>query len=205
MAVENALNFDVDTNKLINFIEMVRGRNFVILDTETTGLHRGEICEIAIIDAMGNTLLDQRVKTVEPIPLGASNIHGITDSDVKDCPMWREIQPKVREILRGKNVVIYNSVYDRKMMHQSDERNGMERVDYKSESVFWCAMEAYAGYHGDWNSYHQSYKWQKLTSAALHMGVEETNAHSALGDCLMTLGVIKAMANGITDTFPDAF
>lgn len=33
------------------FSQIVASGNFVILDTETTGLHNAEICQIAIIDA----------------------------------------------------------------------------------------------------------------------------------------------------------
>lgn len=52
-------------------------------------------------------------------------------------------------------------------------------------------------FYGDWNDYHQSYRWQKLAFAASHMGVEVDNEHDALGDTLMTLGVVKAMAKAV--------
>lgn len=52
-----------------------------------------------------------------------------------------------------------------------------------------------AEFHGDWNDYHQSYRWQKLTDAVRQMRVTvDAKAHDALGDCLMTLAVIKKMA-----------
>jgi DNA polymerase-3 subunit epsilon len=56
-------------------------------------------------------------------------------------------------------------------------------------------MEAYAEWYGDWNSYHGSYTYQKLTNAARRFGVTTEGAHSALADCLMTLAVIKAMTD----------
>ena len=39
------------------------------------------------------------------------------------------------------------------------------------------------------------YRWQKLSAAAQQQGVTVGNGHRALGDCLMTLGVVRAMAS----------
>lgn len=177
------------------FTALVRRGNFFVLDTETTGLHRGEICQIAIIDDAANLLMHEYVKPVNGIPVDASRIHGITNETVESAPGWKEIAPKVREMLTGHDVVIYNAVYDRKMMHQSAESCGIDKIDWKQLANFWCAMEAYAEYYGDWNSYHRSYTYQKLTNAARQFGITTQGAHSALADCLMTLNVIKAMAD----------
>lgn len=167
--------------------------NFVVLDTETTGLNDGEICQIAIIDHKGNTLLDQLVKPTRPIPFDAQRIHGIGNDQVKGAPGWAEVAPRVVEILTGKDVIVYNAVYDRKMMHKSAEYAGIEKIDWKALSPWYCAMEAYAEFYGEWNDYRQSFRWQKLSFAAQQCSVEVKNAHNALGDCLMTLGVVRYM------------
>jgi DNA polymerase-3 subunit epsilon len=178
------------------FKSMVKRGGFVVLDTETTGLTDGEICQIAIINDSGAILLNSYVKTVKPIPAEAQRIHGITDEMVASAPGWAAIAPRVKEILSGKDVIIYNAVYDRrKMMHKSAEHAGMEKIEWKDFARFWCAMEAYAEYNGDWNDYHQSYRWQKLTDAVRQQRVTvDAKAHDALGDCLMTLSVIKKMS-----------
>lgn len=182
-------------NEQASALEILRGvferRNFVILDTETTGLNDGEICQIAIIDGAGTVLLDTLVKPVLPIPIDATRVHGITDRDVATAPGWREIAPRVLDILTGHDVITYNAVYDRKMMHRSAEHAGIEKIDWKTFSPWYCAMEAYAEFYGDWNAYYQSYRWQRLSFAASNCGVRVENAHNALGDCLMTLGVIN--------------
>lgn len=179
---------------LESFYELVRGNDFVVLDTETTGVLDAEICQIAIIDSNGNELLNTLVKPSKPIPEQASRIHGISNDGVKDAPAWAEVQPQMRDILRGKDVVIYNATFDRKMMHWSDEKAGLPRCDYKTEARYWDAMEFYAEYHGDWNEYHGSYTWQKLTVAAERLGIDTKHAHTAIADCRMTLAVIERMA-----------
>lgn len=140
--------------------------------------------------------MDTLVKTVQPIPFGATQIHGITNEMVKDAPRWADIYPRVVEVLTGRNVVVWNAVYDRKMMHRTAEYAGLPKTDWRQISNWWCAMEAFAEVYGDWNSYHQNYRWQKLTTACRYYKLEVANAHSALGDVLMTLAVCQRMAGG---------
>ena len=65
----------------------------------------------------------------------------------------------------------------------------------RDDSAVHCAMQAYAELHGEWSEEKGRYRWQKLSTAAQQQGVKVENAHRALGDCLMTLGVVRAMAS----------
>lgn len=178
---------------LKHFRESLSGKDFNVLDTETTGLYEGEIVQIAIINSAGEILLNTLIKPVEPIPADATNIHGITDEMCKDAPNWLDLAPKIKTILEGKPLVVYNAVYDRKMMHQTAERHGLPKVEWKEVCEWHCAMEAFAEFYGDWNQYRHSYRWQKLVIAARHCGVDYEDAHNALADCFMALGVTKHM------------
>lgn len=167
--------------------------NFLVLDTETTGLERGEIVQIAVIDPDGKPLLYSYVKPAFDIPHDATRVHGITDAHVMGAPSWAQISAALLDIVRGRELVIYNAVYDRKMMHQSAERAGIPKTDWKTVAPNHCAMLAYAEFIGAWNDYRGSYRWHKLTDAALACDVPVAAAHDALGDCMMTLGVIRFM------------
>lgn len=188
-------------NETHNLIQVIRSGKFVILDTETTGLNRwDEIVEIAVINSDGHTLLSTYVKPANPIPAEATRIHGITDEMVADAPNFAFVVPSLVNVLTGMNVIVYNAIYDRKMLHQSAEANGLEKTDWKTLSRWWCAMESFAEVYGEWNSYRQSYKWQSLNTACRHYGMIPSAAHSALGDCLMTLQVCKKMAEGVKES-----
>ncbi len=185
-------------SSLSSFIDMASKSDFLVLDTETTGLHQGEIVQVAIIDSAGTVLLDRLVRPFFPIPADATRTHGIQDSMVVDEDTWPDIVPLIQEIISGRDLVVYNAVYDRKMFHQSGEAAGMDHIEWTGIARWWCAMEAYAEFYGDWNSYRRSYTWQSLTKACRQQKIEVSNAHNALGDCLMTLEVVKKM---MTATF----
>jgi DNA polymerase-3 subunit epsilon len=179
--------------------EVVARRDFLVLDTETTGLDNGaEIVQIAIIDAAGETLLDTLVKPVGNIPPAASNVHGITAGQVAAAPIWPELAPAIRRLLRGRDVIIYNAEYDVRMLNQSTTRwNGV--FDWNTLCTYHCAMLAFSERRGVWSDYHSNYRWWKLTDAAAHMGIPVHLAHTALGDALMTLLLVQAMyPEGVT-------
>lgn len=55
-------------------------------------------------------------------------------------------------------------------------------------------MGAYAEYWGDWNDYYSNYKWQKLTNACIQQEIKIENSHSAIGDCKLTLELIRKIS-----------
>lgn len=172
--------------------EAVARNNWVILDTETTGLTTGEIVQIAILGQNG-VLLDSLCKPQYGIPLEASRIHGITEDMVADAPTFDLLAPTIQQLLQGKDVIVYNATYDRKMLHQSAEAVGIAKIDWKTFSNWVCAMLAYAEFWGDFNEYYGNYRWQKLTRAMEQQGLEISQAHNALGDCLMTMQLVDLM------------
>lgn len=185
-------------SSLKKLVQVVQGDDFVILDTETTGLGvSAEICQIAIINSSCVTLLDTLVKPIRPIPFDAIRIHGITNDMVQDSPTWLDIHDRVWELVQDQNVIVYNADYDFRLMAQSE--NAPEpfiRNDWSTIKRF-CAMDAYAEHVGDWNDYHGNYRWQKLVDAAREARYrlpDGVKPHSAAADCLMTLAVCRFLA-----------
>ncbi len=181
------------SDQLDSFKAMVQQGDFLVLDTETTDLNNGEICQIAIIDAAGTPLLNTFVKTRYSIPPAATRVHHITDTDVATAPTWGQLTDQIKSILTGRNLIVYNAVYDRKMMHQSAEKWELPKVEWKAVCSWRCAMLAFAEVYGDWNRYRHDWRWQSLATAAAYYDIPVIDAHSALGDCQMTLAVVQAM------------
>jgi DNA polymerase-3 subunit epsilon len=173
---------------------MIRQGDFIILDTETTGLEDGEICQIAIVNHDGSILIDTLVKPSVPIPARATAIHGITNPMVVDAPAWSAIAPQVVNLLNGRNVVAYNAIFDRKMLHRSAEAGRLPKTDWKTFSHWWCAMEAFSAHYGQAGHFRRGYRYQSLQTAAKHYQIAVERAHTALDDCMTTLAVVRAMA-----------
>lgn len=172
--------------------DVLKRGNYLVLDTETTGLDKGaEIASIAVVGSNGLTLLDTLVHPTKPIPSDATAIHGITNEMVKSAlPFPSEL---LANLLADRDVVIYNAQYDVGMLYQSTEHAGLPHVDWKKITRFHCAMEAFSEIYGEWNSRYGNYKWKPLSTAAYYYKVKQEGAHGALVDCQTTLAVCKAM------------
>ena len=180
-------------NETQGIYDIIRSKNFLVLDTETTGLDAtSEIVSIAVIASDGRPLLNTLVHPTRAIPKEATAIHGITNAMVKSVlPFPVEI---LTQILTGQNVIVYNVGYDVTMLYRSVEAANMPKVEWSQIANWYCAMETFAEIYGDWNDYRQNYRWQTLHKACVHYGIPLTNGHNALDDCLATLEVCRAMA-----------
>lgn len=165
--------------------------NPLFLDTETTGLDdQAEIVEISVLDINGNVIFDTLVKPKKPIGSEASAINNIDNSMLENAPYFYEIMDDLKAIFKGRTVVIYNANYDTRLLHQSAKAWGKQWTDFNSL----CAMLLYSWFVGEWRD-DLSLRWHKLIDASERFGSDTYNAHRAKGDCLMTIDVVKGIAN----------
>ncbi|EPT0794711.1 TPA: 3'-5' exonuclease [Yersinia enterocolitica] len=171
-------------------------RNYLILDTETTGLgDDAEIIEISIIDCTGKILLDTLVKPLKAIPAAATAIHGITNEMVADAPTWRDIHYQFMVLTNDRTLLIYNALFDSRLIFQTVAASNCQLSGKKYIFDAECVMESYAEYYGQWDQKLNKFKWQRLSNAAEQQDVvTDGTPHRALADCKTTLGVIRAMS-----------
>lgn len=158
----------------------------VILDSETTGLNASynEIIELGLLDGRGEVLLDRRIKPLYPERMlegspCASDIHGIWPDDLLTAPSFKEVYPKVCELVKDKVVLIYNRDYDYGMLNGDCKRHSLPCLEAKR----WLdVMIPYARWRGE-RRYDGSYRWQKLNGG-----------HSAVSDCKAVLKLLHEMA-----------
>lgn len=174
--------------------------DFVILDTETTGLGIwSQIVQIAIIDQTGRVLLDTLVRPTREPDQQAVAIHGLTNERLQDAPFFPDVREQIVQAIAGKRVIIYNASFDLDMLFQSDELFRCDVDDawtplgqdaWRDLARFECAMLKYSAYVGDWSDYHGSYRFQRLPGGD----------HSALGDARATLRLLERMAGKCNTT-----
>lgn len=175
----------------IQWAKQVLDEDIVILDFETTGFKGSEIVQIGAIDRDGITLMDVLVKPQGRIPPGATNVHGITDAMVQGAPGFRDLYTTLSVLLAGKHIVAYNADFEQGIISGECKRYNLPLM---RPSKWSCAMKTYAGFYGKWNPRRGGYTWQSLGNACTQQEIVVQNAHSAIGDCLMTLKLIEKMA-----------
>ena len=174
--------------------DLLASGRFRIVDFETTGIDdRAEIVQISVIDPAGTAVLDTLVKPQEHIPTEVTRIHGISDATVKDAPSFPEVYVRLTTALAGETAVAYNVAFERRILGGVCKRHGLPAIKPRQWT---CAMENYAAFWGDWNASKNSFSWQRLTNACTQQGIVVADAHSALGDALMTLRLMEKMAEG---------
>ena len=172
----------------IAWAQSIVSQPFLLLDTETTGLHPSwdRIVEIAVVDETGAILLNTLINPDKHIPAEVIGIHGITNEMVRGKPRFTDILPELEDILAGKPIVIYNVGFDRPFL----ARGGVKVEKHE----FHCAMLMYSQFFGNWSDYYKNWKRQSLQAACSHCRIEEMNMHRAAADCEATRQVVHYMA-----------
>ncbi|MGM9759428.1 MAG: exonuclease domain-containing protein [Parabacteroides sp.] len=158
----------------------------VFFDLETTGINisRDRIVEVSILKVSPNGKEESktwRVNPEMPIPKESTEIHGITDEDVKNCPTFKEIAKTLAALIKGCDLAGYNSNrFDIPMLAEEFLRVGVD-VDLNKRKF----VDVQTIFHK---------MEQRTLSAAyrFYCNKDLENAHTAMADTLATYEVLKA-------------
>lgn len=161
-------------------------RPLAFIDLETTGisLSSDRIVEIAIIKLLPDGSRQVKRKLINPempIPIAASDIHGINNEMVKDAPTFRQAANEIKQFLDNCDLGGYNSNrFDIPMLMEEFLRAEMD-VDLSDRKMV--------------DVQHIFYTMEPRTlSAAYKFYCQKTleNAHSAEADVSATIDVLEA-------------
>ena len=162
---------------------------YICFDTETTGLSANdEILSLAIVNQDNEVLFYELFKPLNITRWDeAERIHGISPDDVKDKKSILEFKNEIINIFNDYDCVIgYNVNYDIMMI-----LNNLNINICNNHNII-DVMKIFAEIYGEWNSYRNSYRWQKLSTCADYYGYE-FKAHNALEDVKATIYCYKQM------------
>ncbi len=170
---------------------------FLVVDTETNGL-AADSCEMTEVGAVlvgGGELHDRfstLVRTLMPLRRGIQRFTGITQQMVDDAPEPGTVMPEIAARLRGRVMVAHNAPFDRRVLRQAFEREGLEWPD---PPVLCTAALA--------RKMLPLQRVRRLGAVAEALGIEIEGAHRALVDaetCARVLCALfpKLCANAVT-------
>jgi DNA polymerase-3 subunit epsilon len=160
--------------------------DFVVLDTETTGLGAdAEVVDIGVVDRHSQILLESLVRPRSGrVPPGAARIHGLTMRHLQAAPTWPEVLPSLIRALAGRRVLAWNAPFDRRMIEQSSRAWDLKPLPIPFE----CAMHRYALARGVRSGRYG------LERAAVREGVlANRQEHRSVGDARLTLSVLRSV------------
>ncbi|MBX9720511.1 MAG: 3'-5' exonuclease [Candidatus Obscuribacterales bacterium] len=181
--------------------ERLSKRDFVILDTETTGTDESdEVVQIGIIGPDGEFLIDSLVRPERPrtMPAKAQEVHGISIEMLEDAPTMFELAIDIMNAIAGRSVVCFNDTFDMRLIEQTDAKYNISGRGRSLEMKSRCAMIAYAQFIGQKGKYSNEYAWQKLPRRVVQ-------SHKAVDDCKLTLDLIQEISDILKSTEPAEF
>lgn len=169
----------------------------IVLDTETTGLEPEEghrVIEIGCVELVGRRRTGQsfhRYLNPElPIPRESTEIHGIRDEDIADCPVFYEVADELLEFLTEAELVIHNAAFDLAFLNRELEWAGRPLIeDHRVVDTLKDARNLHPGQKND------------LDSLCARYEVDNRNRekHGALLDSELLADVFLAMTGGQED------
>jgi DNA polymerase-3 subunit epsilon len=160
-----------------------RRRGFAIIDVETTGLSASldRVIELAIVRADGHgRIVDEWVCRFNPQgPVGATHIHGITDADVANAPLFQDLLPTISARLDGLVAVAHNARFDLAFLRQEYKRAGWSMPFVPAL----CTLDAGRQLLPHLGRY-------RLADCCAATGVPLSRAHSALYDAHAVAGLL---------------
>ncbi len=165
----------------------------VFFDLETTGtdINKDRIVEICYLKVWPNGNEDAHTMRINPgmhIPEESSQVHGIYDDDVKDCPTFKEVAKNIAKDFEGADIAGFNSNrFDVPLLAEE-----FLRADVDIDLARHRFIDVQVIFHK---------KEQRTLSAAykFYCGKNLEDAHTALADTRATYEVLKAQL----DKYPD--
>lgn len=165
----------------------------VFFDLETTGIDivKDRIIEISYVKVFPNGKEESKTMRINPgmpIPPASTAIHGITDDDVKDCPLFKNVAKQLAAQIEGCDLAGYNSNrFDSPLLAEEFLRAGVDidltRRKFIDVQTIFYKME------------------QRTLAAAYKFYCQKSleNAHTAAADTMATYEVLKAQL----DRYPE--
>lgn len=186
-----------DRDRAILWARETLQEDFIVFDTETTGLNTNpggsEAVWLGLVSKSGDILMDTPLRHIKRSDPAALAVHGHTWEATRKAPRLGKVLPEFERLTEGKKILCYCvNNFDSKILVNTCKAHGVPALDLRLRTI--QVLEPFAQFYGDYNDHFGNYRWQKLTTAAEYLGVDTTGAHGAARDAWLTLQVVVKMA-----------
>jgi len=174
-------------------MELPLKRPIVFFDLETTGINitNDRIVEITLLRIEPNGKESEKTFLVNPtIPISkeATEIHGISDEDVKDKPVFKEIAKNVASFIEGADIAGFNSNrFDIPLLAEEFLRAD---VDFNMKNRKFVDIQVI---------YHKMEQRNLAAAYKFYCKKDLIDAHSSKADTFATYEILKAQLDFYND------
>ncbi len=160
--------------------------DFVVIDTETTGLKvTSEIIELSAIKYSNFKPVSAFTTLLRPkkeIPPAATSVNNITNEMVADAPTINQILPSFIEFVGNSNLLGQNLKFDLRFLYKNGfDFQDQKRKYYDTLEIAKSKLKRYRDENHDYDVY--DYKLETLCD---FYGIKIKDAHRSLSDCYAT-------------------
>ncbi len=179
-------------------MELNLTKPIAFFDLETTGIKvaTDRIVEISIVRQQVDGTTKIKTLRINPemhIPAEVTEIHGISDEDVKDCPKFKEVARELAQFLEHCDLAGYNSNhFDIPLLVEEFLRAD---IDFDLKGRRFVDVQ---------NIFHKMEPRNLSAAYKFYCSKELVNAHSAEADTIATFEILKAQLDRYAEvTFKD--
>ena len=150
--------------------------DFAAIDFETATGNRYSACAVGIVIVEKNKITAEYQTLIQP-PNNEylwynTRVHGITENDTANTPLFPEVFPQIKKYLTGKTIVAHNESFDRNVLLKTMEYYNLDYSELRIASPWECTLKIYRK---------KGYRPATLDACCRRQGIK-LNHHEALSD-----------------------
>ncbi len=166
----------------------------IVFDIESTGLSwksGDKIIEIAAVELDGTRITgrqyNERINPKVRISDGAFRVHGISNEDLLDKPLFKDIASDFIEFIGDAELIAHNAPFDAGFVNNELSMNGMEPLSNQITDTLAMAKMQRPGKRNTLDALQQHFKLQTTRTEG---------THGALIDCILLAKVYSCLKQG---------
>ncbi len=150
--------------------------NFTAIDFETATGKRYSACAVGITTVENGKIIDEYISLIQPPDNEYSyfniQVHGITENDTANAPLFPGVYPEIKKRLAGKTIVAHNESFDRSVLQKTMEYYNLDYSELGISNQWECTLKIYR---------RKGYYPASLDVCCKRQGIK-LNHHEALSD-----------------------